>query len=358
MTKLRDLREGEVFEDFLALQDASLQLSSRGSHYIRMSLADASGSLAATMWDATPDLFASVRVGVVVKVRAVAETYRGALQLKVDKLRPAHESEVDPASFLPSTPADLGALEADLRRLVASISDADYKRLLDSFFTDDALWQKFRRAPAAKQNHHAYLGGLLEHTVSIAKLADMFCATSSTPLNRDLLLAGAFLHDIGKVEELGVTATIGYTDVGSLIGHLNIGVLMVENRCRVLPDFPDIKKYLVMHLILSHHGKHEYGSPVLPATPEALALHHIDNLDAKTVAARRQIDEDPDAEAHWTAKSWMLETRLFKGSTTSGSASESADDKAVTKAAKAAKEKGATESAEPAGRPAGGSLFD
>ncbi len=312
MSELRQLKEGDLIESFLALQDASLQTSARGSYYIRMTLADATASLPANFWDATPDIYASIKAGEVVKVRAVAETYRGSLQLKVDKIRPAHESEVDPSSFLPSTLADVIALENELRALIASIADADYKRLLEAFFNDPEIWNKFKLAPAAKQNHHAYLGGLLEHTMSLARLADMFCKTSQTPLNRDLLLTGAFLHDIGKIDELSVSSSISYSDVGSLIGHLNIGVLMVHDRCRNLENFPELKKTLVMHLILSHHGKFEYGSPVLPATPEALALHHIDNLDAKTVAARKQIDEDPDPEAHWTQRSWMLETRLFK----------------------------------------------
>lgn len=311
-TPVADLREGETIEGFYAVRDANLLTTSSGKPYIRFSLGDASGSLQANMWDAGQDIFSSFAVGDVVKIRAGVETYRGALQLKITALRPAHESEYDPAAFVAQTPVDMDSLKQELAGLVESVADADYLTLLRAFFHDEALLEAFCRAPAAKENHHAYLGGLLEHTVSLARLCVVFAETTHTPLNRDLLLAGALLHDIGKVEELGVTTAIEYTDTGKLLGHLIIGAMMVEKRADAIEGFPTEKKHLVMHMILSHHGKREYGSPVLPAIPEALALHHIDNLDAKTVAARRLIDEDAANDRHWTDRSWMLETQLYK----------------------------------------------
>lgn len=311
---LRDIDEGEAIEGFYAVRDASLQTTSTGKPYIRMTLSDASGTVLANAWDAGKDVFDGFTAGDVIKIRATGESYRGKMQLKVAQLRLAHASEYDPGAFLPVTEADIGALRDELRRLVESISDADYQRLLETFFGDDELVERFAFAPAAKANHHAYVGGLLEHTISIAHLCDMFCQTSTTPLNRDLLLAGALLHDIGKIDELQAKTAIEYSDRGMLLGHLMIGTLMVEARVAQLADFPEEKCWLVQHMILSHHGRHEYGSPVLPAIPEAFALHHIDNLDAKTVAARRTIDEDAENDRSWTDRSWMLETRLFKGS--------------------------------------------
>lgn len=310
---IQDFKEGDSVEGFYAVQDANLLTTASGKPYIRFRFGDASGTIQGNMWDADAEIFNSFAVGDVVKIRAGVETYRGSPQLKITALRPAHDSEYDPAQFVPVTPADTDALRQELAAMVDSVGDPDYQALLRAFFQDEELLERFCRAPAAKSNHHAYLGGLLEHTISIARLCRAFVETSSTPMDRDLLMAGALLHDIGKIEELGIGTAIDYTDKGSLVGHLMLGTLMVERRAAAIPDFPEIKKLLVMHLILSHHGRYEYGSPVLPAVPEALALHHVDNLDAKTVAARRLIDEDAENDRAWTERSWMLETRLFKG---------------------------------------------
>ena len=153
----------------------------------------------------------------------------------------------------------------------------------------------------------------MEHSVAVAKLGESFAFAQPRALDRDLLICGALLHDVGKVDELSATTMIEYTDPGRLMGHLVIGTLMVEARPATIPEFPIAKKWAVQHLILSHHGRREYGSPVLPATPEALALHHLDNLDAKVAAANRIISEDADPLRRWTDRSWMLETPLFKG---------------------------------------------
>jgi 3'-5' exoribonuclease len=311
--KIAELSEGASFEGFYAVKDANLMTTSQGKPYIRLVLSDASGSIQGNLWDASRDLFQSFAVGSVVKIRAGVEAYRGSPQLKLSALRLAHESEYDASSFVATTTADVEALKKELENIIQSLRDGDYQALLHSFFDEAEVLEKFARAPAAKENHHAYIGGLLEHTMSIVRIADAFCQTATVPLNRDLLLVGAVLHDIGKIEELEATTAIDYTDVGKLIGHLVIGAMMVSRRADMIEDFPVEKKYLVMHMILSHHGKREYGSPVLPAIPEALALNHIDNLDAKTVAACRIINDDADNDRHWTERSWMLETQLYKG---------------------------------------------
>lgn len=310
---ISEFAEGDAIEGFYALRDANLSTTAAGKPYIRLVVADKTGTVPGNVWDATPELFRSLTVNGVVKIRATVETYRGALQIRVSKIRTAAEGEADPQQLLPVTPADLEALERDLDALLASVFDPDYARLLRAFFDDPAFRKGFFHAPAAKENHHAYLGGLAEHTLSLCRIAEAFCQATTTPLNRDLLLAGTLLHDVGKIEELGTGASIEYTDRGKLLGHLIIGTIWVEERAAGLADFPAEKKHLVQHLILSHHGRFEYGSPVLPKTPEALALHHIDNLDAKTVAARRLIDGDAGGASNWTARSWMLETQLYKG---------------------------------------------
>jgi 3'-5' exoribonuclease len=199
-----------------------------------------------------------------------------------------------------------------LQQAIESMEDADYRALLHAVFDDAETLEAFRRAPAARNNHHAYVGGLLEHTVSILQAADRYVGLGAG-LRRDLLIAGVLLHDIGKIHELRAGVSIEYTDEGSLLGHLTMGVILIEDRLRGIPDFPREKRNLIYHLILSHHGRYEYGSPVLPAIPEAFALHHLDNLDAKVFAAQKAIREDTHVETNWTDRSWMLETRLYKG---------------------------------------------
>lgn len=308
---VKELTEGDEVEGFYAVREAALHLTTSGKPYIRLTLGDASGAISGNMWDGSRELFATFQAGDIIKIQAMVETYKGATQIKVLRLRKADPEEADPGLFVPVTPADTKLLRGELDALIASIADPHYQALLRVFFDDPAMRQKFCRAPAAKENHHAYLGGLLEHTVALARYADVFAQNSPARLNRDLLLCGTLLHDIGKTEELSIGAVIDYTDKGKLLGHLIIGSIMVEERAKAIPDLPEIKKFLVQHLILSHHGKFEYGSPVLPAIPEAMALHHIDNLDAKTMAARRIIEEDENGGG-WTQRSWMLETRLYK----------------------------------------------
>lgn len=308
---IKDFCEGDSIEGFYAVREASLHMTTSGKPYIRLTVSDASGKIGGNMWDGSKELFRTFRTGDIVKLQAAVETYKGVAQLKVGRLRYAAADEADPEVFLPVTPADRTALRAELVTLLGSFIDQDYAAITRLFFDDPVVLERFCRAPAAKENHHAYIGGLLEHTVCLARYADLFARSSGDRLNRDLLLCGTLLHDIGKIEELSAGAVIEYTDKGKLLGHLVIGTMMLEERAKALPELPEIKKELVQHLILSHHGKFEYGSPVLPATPEALALHHIDNLDAKTIAARRIIDTDESPEG-WTQRSWMLETRLYK----------------------------------------------
>ena len=313
-----ELTEGNQVTGFYAVRDANLRTTASGKSYIRMSLGDATGSLTGNYWDAGQEIFSTFAVGDVVKVRAVVETYQGNLQLKITALRPAQDSEYDAAAFLATTRADVGALQEELDRVIASIRDSDYRALMETFCQDQELREAFARTPAAKENHHACIGGLLEHTLSVVRTCEAFTQASTTPLNRDLLIAGALLHDIGKTQELAAGTAIEYTDVGKLVGHLTLGVIMVEKFAATIQHFPEEKKWLLQHMILSHHGRHEYGAPILPAIPEALALHQIDNLDAKTVCARRLIDEDAENDRRWTSRSWALDTQLYKGAMPQG----------------------------------------
>ena len=307
---LGDLRDGDEFEGFYVVRESSFQTAVNGKNYIRMTIGDATAGLMANLWDANRDLFQLCPAGSIIKVQGVAETYKGKSQVRLVRFRPAHESEVDLDSFLPRSKQDPDAMRNELLALVDSLGDKDYKALAEAFFLDKPLLDKFCRAPAARDVHHAYLGGLLEHTLNIARMADAFSAKAR--VNRDLLLLGALLHDVGKTEELAAKYCIEYTTRGKMLGHLFIGAEMAAQRAAEVPGFPYEKLNLIQHLILSHHGRYEYGSPVLPKVPEAFALHHLDNLDAKVETANRLLDGIADPEQMWTDYARSLETQLYR----------------------------------------------
>ncbi len=307
---LAGLRDGDAFDGFYIVKESSFQTAVNGKNYIRMIVADASAQVMANIWDANRDLFALCPSGSIVKIQGVSETYKGKQQIRIGRFRPAHESEVDPDDFLPRTKRDVGAMRDEVLALADSLADADYGRMAAAFFRDTALMNAFARSPAARDLHHAFLGGLLEHTLNVARMADAFAGTAR--VDRDLLVLGALLHDIGKTEELSAALVIDYTDKGKLLGHLHIGAEMIADRARTLPDFPREKLDLLRHMILSHHGRYEYGSPVLPKIPEAFALHHLDNLDAKVETSNRLLDAMIDPEKSWTDFSRALETQLYR----------------------------------------------
>ncbi len=307
---LAGLRDGDAFEGFYIVKESSFQTAVNGKNYIRMTVADASASVMANIWDANRDLFALCPPGSIVKIQGAVETYKGKQQIRIARFRPAHESEVDIDDFLPKTKRDVGAMRDEILALADSLADADYRKMAEAFFRDTALMNAFARAPAARDLHHAFLGGLLEHTLNVARMAQAFAATAR--VNRDILLLGSLLHDIGKIEELSADLVIDYTDRGKLLGHLYIGAEMIADRARTIPGFPGEKLRLLQHMILSHHGRYEYGSPVLPKIPEAFALHHLDNLDAKVETSNRLLDAIADPDKSWTDFSRALETQLYR----------------------------------------------
>lgn len=308
--KLAELSDGDSFEGFYAVRESSLQTAVNGKNYIRMTIADASASIQGNVWDANRDLFLLCPTDSIIKIQAVAESYKGKSQVRINRMRPAHASEVDMDRFLPKTKQDIPKMKDEILALVDSLKDNDYQAMAKAFFHDNSLMERFSKAPAARDVHHAYIGGLLEHTLNIARMADSF--SQKAKINRDLLILGALLHDIGKIDEMAAKFSIEYTDSGKLLGHLYLGAEMVSQRASKITNFPAEKMRLIQHLILSHHGRFEYGSPVLPKTPEAFALHHLDNLDAKVETANRILDDIQDPEKQWSEYSRPLETALFR----------------------------------------------
>lgn len=309
---LASLEEGRNFDSFFLLLVKQQRTTRTGKPYLNLMLADKTGQLEARVWDPSdPRIAKDVDRGDVVKVRGSAVRFDDRLQIKVDQLRKATTAETDRTDLLPATTLNVDALWQELMGFVESFTEPHLKQLVTILLSDPAVAQAYREAPAARQLHHAWLGGLLEHVVSLLKLSDRV-VPHYPMLHRDLLLTGVILHDIGKVQELAWSAGFEYTIEGILLGHIQMGIAMVEKAMDRLPDFPPRLKVLVEHMILSHHGKLEFGSPKLPMIPEALVLNFVDDLDAKMQAITSEFEKaarDGRAADELTGKVWSLDQR-------------------------------------------------
>jgi 3'-5' exoribonuclease len=268
--------------------------------------------MTARLWNATDAVFRALAGADFVRVTGRVEVYQDSLQLNLSTIRSVLSKEVVIEDFLPRTPRDVDEMFAKVRELAASVKNEHLSRLLRDFLDDSDFAARLKKAPAAVSYHQPYLGGLLEHTLAVATLAD-YVASRYPGLDREILITGTILHDIGKIEELSYTKAFEYTDRGRLIGHLIIAVQMVQDRVRRIEGFPSHLFDLLSHLILSHHGEYEWGSPKLPMTAEAIALHHLDNLDAKVEASTRTIEGDRLTEGNWTEYSRMFQRQLYRG---------------------------------------------
>ncbi len=306
---VEELVEGLSVEEVYLVREASMRETRTGKNYIAAQLADATGKIAARVWDAQPAHAQAFKPGAFLRLRGHVESYQGQAQLVVGSFRTVEAAEVEMEAFLPATPKDPAELEKKLKALIKSVKDQPLGALLEAFFGDADFAARFRRSPAASDYHHAYVGGLLEHTVSVAGSA-AGAAEEHEELDRDLLVAGALLHDLGKVWELSAGPAFDYTDAGRLLGHIVMGVLEAEKRMAAIPDFPVETRRQMLHLLASHHGQREFGSPVLPQTAEALALHHLDNLDAKVRAAADAEPRSP--EEPWSEFQRMLGVRVYR----------------------------------------------
>jgi len=304
-----DIVANETVQDIFVLAEKNTAQKRDGNPFMTVVLADKSGQIRGVAWDNVERLAASVSAGDFVQVQASASEYRGALQLVVKSIEAVPVEEVAPADYMPATPRDVEQMFTRLRDAAGTLQSPMLKALLDAFWADDALVKQFKRAPAAKKMHHAYIGGLLEHTLSMVMLADKLAGHYSG-VDRDLLVAGAVLHDIGKVREFAYTHRIDYTDEGRLLSHIVIGVQMVEAKIQSIQDFPDHLAAMVKHMIVSHHGVREFGSPEPPKTIEAVLLNFIDEIDARVNAIREfMAAEDPGAS--WTAYHRLLERHFY-----------------------------------------------
>jgi 3'-5' exoribonuclease len=321
-----DLAADQTVTSFFLVCEKEIRSTREGKPFLRLELGDRTGSVEARMWDHFEDSAGQISRDDFVKVQARVEIYRNKTQLTVDRIRRAEPGEVDPADFFPHTAEDVEKLYALLREHAAAVTNPWLNRLLRSVVEDPELVPLLKRAPAAKSMHHAYLGGLLEHVVSLCGLCRAVAARYPE-IDADLLLAGAILHDIGKTRELGYERSFNYTTEGQLLGHIAIELEMVSKKIDTIEGFPPPLKALVQHLLLSHHGQYEFGSPKLPMFREALVLHFLDDLDSKLGAMRAAYAAE-GGEDGWTAWNAALERRLLraeeylKGETPNASAAQ------------------------------------
>lgn len=312
VTDLAAFDEGKLFDSFFLVLNKQQRTTKSNKPYLNLTLGDKTGQIEGRVWEpGDPRIAKDFDRGDIVKVRGSASRFDDRVQVKVDQLRKALPLESDKADMLPATQYDVAALWSRLEASVESVTNPDLKRLLAALLADPAIAQAYREAPAARQLHHAWLGGLLEHVVSLLNLADKVAAHYPL-LDRDLLIAGVILHDIGKIRELTWGAGFDYSVEGVLLGHIQIGVDLVEKTIAALPGFPDRLRTLVLHMILSHHGKLEFGSPKLPMIPEALALNFVDDFDAKMQAIASEFEKsarEGKGAAELTGKVWALDNR-------------------------------------------------
>jgi 3'-5' exoribonuclease len=293
-------QENQTITSFFVVASKQVKAKKSGDVYLSVLLADRSGQLQANMWDNVSDALDAFDQDDFVKVKGVIHKYNGRWQMTVHKLRRLDESEIDYSDYIPKTSKDIDHLWKTLGDFVESFENHWLKKLVQSFMHDEALAASYKCAPAAKTLHHAFVGGLLDHVVSLFTLCDL--AVRNYPqVNRDLLLTGAFLHDVGKVHELTYQRSIAYTTKGQLLGHMIIELEMLHEKLATLPGFPEELKILIEHLIISHHGQYEFGSPKLPMFPEALMLHYLDDLDSKMEAMRAQFEREAEVESAWTS---------------------------------------------------------
>ena len=278
--------ENAVVTSYFVL--SSFQVRERrqgGGQFLTITITDKTGSMPAVMWEDFADAIAPCAEGCYVKAMGQISRYQNKFQMALQRLRFAAETEIDPADYLPITQFDVDQMWEELRGYVSNFSNPDLERLVFAFLDDPGIATAYRSAPAAKMLHHAWIGGLLEHVLTLVRVC-LATVPFYPEVDSDLLVTGAILHDIGKIRELHWKSSFGYTLEGQLIGHISIAQGMLQEKVRQLEPFPENLRILVEHMILSHHGRYEFGSPKLPMTPEAILLNTLDDLEAKMQTLR------------------------------------------------------------------------
>ena len=288
-----------------------------GGKFLLFQFSDMDGILKGVLWEPTDEIERGIALDDVVRVSGEIQEYQGSLQLRISGIEKVSEGEYDPAIFLPSSNRAVDELYEEILTLVAGVNDENLRGLLQAVFEDEGFRKSFVRAPAAKGWHHSYVGGLAEHTYDMLQLA-LKAAEIYPDVDRDLLMAGVLFHDVGKIEELSVTNHIDYSDRGRLLGHITLGVEFIDECLRGIEGFPHELAVRLKHMIVSHHGTLENGSPIVPMTREALLLHYIDNLDAQVRGVSQVLEKSSGRNGNWTEYVRLLDRYIYRGNEDTG----------------------------------------
>lgn len=307
----------ETINEIFLATEKQLRPNRNGNLYLQVELRDRTGCIGARLWNATELIYNSFDNGDFVRVEGTTQLYQGAIQMIATRIDRVASGEVDHGDFMPLAQREIDSLALRLSELLRGMENPHLRNLAECFLLDNDFLRRFAQAPAGIKNHHAYRGGLIEHVVNLMEVVALI-AERYPSVDPDLLMMGAFLHDMGKVQELSYDRGFAYTDEGQLLGHMTIAVSMLDAKCaeaeRLAGEpLPHELILRLKHMIVSHHGEYEYGSPKLPMTLEAIALHHLDNLDAKLHSFEQQMRDDPNPDSSWTLYNQQLGRKLFKG---------------------------------------------
>lgn len=296
---VRDLQPNQIITSAFLVQAKDVRFKKTGEGYLSLSLSDKTGEVEAKVWENVEEISPLFERDDFIKVKGAVQIFRKKPQLTVHKLRRLEEQEVELGDFFPQSGRDPDEMWRELESVVAAIPDPHLGPLLLKIISDPEIASRLRLAPAAKTLHHAYIGGLLEHILSVCRLAKLVLQNYQG-LNEDLVIAGVLLHDLGKIYELSYARSFGYTSDGQLLGHMILEIEILHKKLAEMPDFPRPLQTLLEHLIISHHGQYEFGSPKLPMFPEALLLHYIDDLDSKLQSMQTLIAKEAALDGDWT----------------------------------------------------------
>lgn len=308
---VKEINEHDKVESVFLVKQKSISFTKAGNPYLNLRLMDKTGEVNGKVWEQSEQLAKLFQKDDFINIKSSAVRYQNSLQLNISSIIPLSPSEVDITDFLPQAKNDIEQTFLKLKTIIEEVRNPHLKRLLDLFMADDPFVRLFKIAPAAKNMHHAYIGGLLEHTLSLSNLI-LQISKHYEGLNRDLLLTGGILHDIGKIHELTYSRSFDYSDSGRLIGHITLGVEMINDKIRFIPDFPQELAIELKHVIISHHGEYQYGSPKRPKTLEALILYDLDDLDAKVEGIQSFIQREEDNRSRCAGYHQMLERYIYK----------------------------------------------
>lgn len=312
-----ELGDGDAIDQIFLASEKQLRTNRNGNLYLQLRISDRTGSLTAMLWNAQQKHFDGFENGDFVNLKGTSQIYNGAMQVLAREVTKANSDGIDEGDFITLSTQKLESLVAKMADMLREMKDGHLRDLAECFLLDEPFMAQLKRAPAGVKNHHAYHGGLLEHLVSLMEVASLV-APKYPKLNHDLLVFGAFLHDIGKIRELTYSPDLGYSDQGQLLGHMVQGVVildaMIAETVRQSGDpFPEPLADQLRHMIVSHHGSYEFGSPKLPMTLEAIALHHLDSLDAKLHSFQQLIEEDVNPSSPWTVYHPSIGRKIYKG---------------------------------------------